>query len=139
MHNTPGDPTTRIRIWQQNLNTSLDAQHCVLSGPTTACDWDVVAIQEPTIDNKGNTRATHNWHVVYPIQQYTHPKRSQAVTLVNKCISTNSWRQLPVPSAEVVVIQFSGIFSKLTLFNIYNDSEKQDTPPILWKYLESNI
>ncbi|KAG2339656.1 hypothetical protein BDR05DRAFT_849035, partial [Suillus weaverae] len=82
-------------------------------------EWDIVAIQEPTIDNKGNTRVTHDWHVVYPMHRYTHPKRSRAVTLINKCINTNSWRQLPFPSTDVVIIQFSGAFSKMTLFNIY--------------------
>lgn len=50
MPNTLNNPTTQLRIWQQNLNTSSDAQHCVISGPTTAHDWDIVAIQEPTID-----------------------------------------------------------------------------------------
>ncbi|KAG2335805.1 hypothetical protein BDR05DRAFT_846319, partial [Suillus weaverae] len=82
-------------------------------------EWDVIALQEPTIDNKGNTRVTHDWHVVYPTHRYTHPKRSRAVTLINKRINTNSWRQLPFPSTDVVIIQFSGAFSKMTLFNIY--------------------
>ncbi|KIK36104.1 hypothetical protein CY34DRAFT_95010 [Suillus luteus UH-Slu-Lm8-n1] len=67
MPNTLDNPTTRLRIWQQNLNTSSDTQHCVISRPTTARDWDIVAIQEPTINAKGNTRATHDWHVVASI------------------------------------------------------------------------
>src|SRR6267154_6748674 len=66
-------------------------------------------------------------------------KRSRAVTLVHKHINTNSWRQLPFPSADIVIIQFSGAFGKLTLFNIYNDGDKQDTPPTLQRYLEDNI
>jgi len=103
---------------------------CVLSGPETARDWDIIAIQEPTIDAKGNTRATPDWHVIYPTHRYTHSKRSRAVTLVHKRINTNSWRQLPFPSADVVVIQLNGPFSKLTLFNIYNNGDKQDTPPL---------
>lgn len=131
MPNTLDNPTTQLRIWQQNLNTSSDAQHCVISRPTTARDWDIVAIQEPMIDAKGNTRATHDWHVVYPTHRYTHTKRSRTVTLVNKHMNTNSWRQLPFPSADVVIIQFNGTFGKLTLFNIYNDGKKHDTPPTL--------
>ncbi|KAG2058097.1 hypothetical protein BDR06DRAFT_839300, partial [Suillus hirtellus] len=82
-------------------------------------NWDIVAIQEPTIDNKGNTRATPDWHVVYPTQRFTHSKCSRAVMLVNKCLNTNSWRQLPFPSADIVVIQFSSVVSSLTIFNIY--------------------
>ena len=66
MSNTPDNPVVCLRIWQQNLNTSSDAQQCMLSGPSTAHDWDIIAIQEPTIDAKGNTRATHDWHVIYP-------------------------------------------------------------------------
>ncbi|KAG2030454.1 hypothetical protein BDR03DRAFT_878192, partial [Suillus americanus] len=114
------NPTARLRIWQQNLNTSSDAQHCILSGPQTARDWDVVAIQEPTTGTKGNTGATPDWHVVYPTQRYTHTKRSRAVTLVHTRLNTNSWRQVPFPSADVVVIQFFGTLGKLTLFNVYN-------------------
>ncbi|KAG1824590.1 uncharacterized protein BJ212DRAFT_1236693, partial [Suillus subaureus] len=82
-------------------------------------DWDIIAIQEPTIDTKGNTRATPDWHVVYPTHRYTQAKRSRTVTLVHKRINTNSWRQLPFPSADVVIIQFTGSFGKLTIFNIY--------------------
>ncbi|KAG2051751.1 DNase I-like protein [Suillus hirtellus] len=114
---------TRLRIWQQNLNTSSDAQHCILSRPSAARDWDIIAIQEPTIDTKGNTRATPDWHVVYPMHRYTQA----------------NWRQLPFPSADVVIIQFTGPFGKLTILNIYNDGDKQDTPPTLHRYLESNI
>ena len=139
MSNTPDKSAIRLRIWQQNLNTSPDAQHCVLSGPDTAREWDIIAIQEPTIDTKGNTRATPDWHVIYPTHRYTQAKRSRAITLVNKRINTNSWRQLPFPSADVVVIQFQGPFGKMTLFNIYNDGEKQDTPPVIRQFLDTSI
>lgn len=76
MSSTPNNNMIQLRIWQQNLNTSPDAQHCVISGPDTARKWDILAIQEPTIDNKGNTKATQDWHVIYPTHCYTQSKRS---------------------------------------------------------------
>lgn len=36
MSNTPHEQAVRIRIWQENLNKSDTAQHCILSGPFTA-------------------------------------------------------------------------------------------------------
>ncbi|KAG1790545.1 uncharacterized protein HD556DRAFT_1217979, partial [Suillus plorans] len=82
-------------------------------------DYDIVVIQEPVIDFLGNTRATPDWNVIYPTHRYSHQERSRAVTLINKCVNTSNWRQLPFPSSDVVVTQLNGTFRKITIFNIY--------------------
>ena len=128
-----------LKIWQENLNKSATAQHCILSGPFTAKEWDVVAIQEPVIDNLGNTKATPDWNVIYPSARYTHQDRSRAVTLVNKRLNTNNWRQIPFPSADVVIVQFTGPFGLVTLFNIYDDSRSRTTIPLLTTFLSREI
>jgi len=64
MSNTPDNQSVRLRIWQENLNKSDIAQHCILSGPITAKDFDIIAIQEPCIDDLGNTKATPDWNVI---------------------------------------------------------------------------
>ena len=134
-------PTNKmsLRIWQENLNKSATAQHCILSGPFTVKEWDVVAIQEPVIDNLGNTKATPDWNVIYPSARYTHQDRSRAVTLVNKRINTNNWRQIPFPSSDVVVVQFTGPFGLVTMFNIYVDSRSRTTIPLLTNFLSREI
>ncbi|KIJ10228.1 hypothetical protein PAXINDRAFT_29025, partial [Paxillus involutus ATCC 200175] len=57
--------TTRLRIWQQNLNASRDAQTALLGGPFTN-DWNIIALQEPYINTVSNTTSTSKYHAVYP-------------------------------------------------------------------------
>ena len=64
-----------LRIWQQNLNNSLAAQHSLINGPI-ASQWDVLAIQEPAIDrNIGLTKANSHWRVIYPTHKFTQDSR----------------------------------------------------------------
>ena len=137
MSNTTNANTASIRIWQENLNKSATAQHCILSGPFTAKDWDLVAIQEPAIDDLGNTKleATPDWNVLYPSHRYTHQARSRAVTLVHKRLNTNNWRQIPFPSANVVIVQLRGPFGHVTIINIYDDSKSRSVIPLLTTFL----
>ncbi|KIJ12630.1 hypothetical protein PAXINDRAFT_82556, partial [Paxillus involutus ATCC 200175] len=65
MSNTNQQNTTRLRIWQQNLNTSRDAQIPLLNS-LSADDWDIIALQEPHINIVNNTISTQRYHSVYP-------------------------------------------------------------------------
>ncbi|KAG1792577.1 uncharacterized protein HD556DRAFT_1215270, partial [Suillus plorans] len=82
-------------------------------------EQDIVVIQEPCIDFLGNTKATPDWNVIYPSNRYTNPNRPCTITLINKRLNANNWRQLPFPSSDVVIIQLSGPFGKLTIINMY--------------------
>ncbi|KAF9232845.1 hypothetical protein BU15DRAFT_29153, partial [Melanogaster broomeanus] len=83
-------------------------------------DWDILALQEPHINQMKNTTSTRRFHVVYPSTRYTSPEsKSRAVTLISTAINSNSWSQLPFPSPDVVVIQLVGPFGRCTIFNIY--------------------
>jgi hypothetical protein len=102
--------TVRLRIWQQNLNTSLIAQLSLLNSHTIV-DWDILVIQEPHINFLRNTSANHHWHVLYPSQHLTHPQqRTRTVILISTKLDTNRWTQLTLPSSDVVAIQLSGAF-----------------------------
>lgn len=130
--------TVRLRIWQQNLNTSLIAQLSLLNSPTIV-DWDILVIQEPHINFLRNTSANHHWHVLYPSQHLTHPQqRTRAVILISTKLDMNSWTQLTLPSSDVVAIQLSGAFGRCTLFNIYNDGNHANTLTTLDNFLELN-
>ncbi|KAH7923427.1 cytochrome P450, partial [Leucogyrophana mollusca] len=68
---------SRLRIWQQNLNTSDKAQESLINGPL-AKDWDVLALQEPAMNRMRNTKANPKWRTVYPTHRYTHDQPSRA-------------------------------------------------------------
>jgi exonuclease III len=131
--------TAKLRIWQQNLNSSMTAQSSLLNS-TLVAHWDIVVIQEPYINFLRNTLASHRWHVLYPTQHYTHPQqRTRAITLVNSSLNTNSWKQITFPSSDVVIIQLTTPHSRCSILNIYNDGNKQDTLTALDTYLTQNI
>ncbi|KAG1789616.1 uncharacterized protein HD556DRAFT_1232777, partial [Suillus plorans] len=89
---------------------------------------DLLIIQEPYINFLRNTRASHRWHVLYPTNHLTHPQeRSRAITFVNTSLDTNTWRQIPFPSSDVVIVQMTGDFGACTIVNIYNDCTHQNT------------
>ncbi|KAI0310473.1 hypothetical protein OF83DRAFT_1070482, partial [Amylostereum chailletii] len=54
-----------LRIWQQNLNRSNNAQQAMLE---TVADEniDIICIQEPYIDFRQQSRANSQWFTVYP-------------------------------------------------------------------------
>ncbi|KAJ8580392.1 hypothetical protein M405DRAFT_753314, partial [Rhizopogon salebrosus TDB-379] len=121
MSEHPNPDTVRLKIWQQNLNTSLTAQESLMNSPDVT-KWDVLAIQEPHINFLRNTRANHRWHVLYPTQHYSHPpQRTRATLFISTSLDTNTWKQLPFPSSDVVIVQLSGTYGKCTIINIYND------------------
>ena len=128
-----------LRIWQQNLNNSLVAQHSLINGPI-ATQWDVLALQEPAIDRStGLTKANFHWRVVYPTHKFMQGSRPRGVTLVNSKLSTNSWKQIPFPSRDVVITQFIGTQGTCTLFNIYNDGTHDRTIEELERFIATNI
>src|ERR1700733_13261664 len=67
----PDTPDTheprKLRIWQQNLNRSLEGQLDLLQS-LKAADYDLVMLQEPCIDFLGRTRSNLHWMVIYPRQ-----------------------------------------------------------------------
>ena len=77
------EPTPRrLRVYQQNLNKSDKAQYDLINS-TAHKDWDLLLLQEPYIDTLGNTKANHNWHVLYPTSHLTKNTMKRSVILVN--------------------------------------------------------
>ncbi|KAI0762491.1 hypothetical protein C8Q74DRAFT_1177098, partial [Fomes fomentarius] len=54
-----------MHIRQQNLNKSKMATFELINTLKPE-EWDAVCLQEPWLDQWHNTRANHNWHVLYP-------------------------------------------------------------------------
>jgi hypothetical protein len=57
MQTITGPAPKRLRIYQQNLNMSDQAQYDLLNSPIHK-DWDLLLLQELYIDALGNTKAT---------------------------------------------------------------------------------
>ena len=95
----------RLRIFQQNLNKSDKAQYDLINSPIHN-NWDLILLQEPYINALGNTKANHNWHVLYPMSHLANGSVKQSVILVNTLLDTNTWKQLPFShSNDVTVFQ----------------------------------
>jgi hypothetical protein len=53
-------------------------------------------------------------------------------------ISIGQWNQLEFPSGDVMIVQFSGGWGKLTIFNIYNKGISNNTINLLTNYYSKN-
>ena len=136
MSYTLAPPPTRLRIWQQNLNKSDKVQFNLINAPLHK-DWDIFLLQEPYIDNLGNTKATSRWHVIYPSSHLADDSACRTVILVNAVLDTNVWAQVPLEgSNDISVLQFwlpQG--RRLMIFNVYNDCTHQNTLTVLRTFM----
>ena len=98
----------------------------------------LIALQEPAINPFGFTIAMRDWTPIYPTPHSTMPDRSRVITLIRSNISTDTWMQLDFPSSNVVVIQIVGNWGKITIFNIYNDCDNNNTIKLLSNYYSRN-
>lgn len=136
----PVQPT--LRIWQQNLNKSLIAQQCLLQTSHTAADsHDIICIQEPYIDFKGNSRALRKWTACYPTPTPTIPelerKRIRSVIFVRADINTTLWSQVAVDSLDVTAIVAHTPQSSYLIINVYNDCHHSDSLDTVRSLLQS--
>ena len=128
----------KLRIWQQNLNTSKISQLALMNS-TSPSNWDVFALQEPSVNQLGNTLANPHWRVVYPSQKLVDGRKPRAVTFINTKISTNAWKQIDFPSTDVVITQIQTSQGLCTIINIYNNGKNDDTLEAIELFLVSNI
>src|SRR5258705_13994288 len=126
MPEQPNAPPPRLHIRQQNVDHSMVAtQHLINSD--LHHQYDIIALQEPYLDTYGNTRASRYWRVVYPSSHLSPNSCTRSTILINSALSTNAWQQIPFDSPDVTIVQLSGSFGHLTLFNIYNDGKHDNT------------
>ncbi|KAF9072277.1 hypothetical protein BDP27DRAFT_1180695, partial [Rhodocollybia butyracea] len=96
--------------------------------------YDVICIQEPWTDHFGNARHSFRWDIIYPTSRLRLGNKTilRSIILINRKLSSNSWRQIEVPDTnDVTAIQMSGNFGRLTIFNIYNDGTHSRTLTLL--------
>ncbi|KAF8120569.1 hypothetical protein EV363DRAFT_1138292, partial [Boletus edulis] len=57
--------------------------------------------------------------------------RTRSVLFVNKTLSKDHWRTIPIPSPDITAIEIRGNFGKIRIYNIYNDGTHSHTLDIL--------
>lgn len=91
MSRHPSSTPTKLRIWQQNARKSIHITHCILQQADPK-KYDIIAIQEPYLDDKKRTRASPYWHVHYPTNHFTDGQaRSRSLILINTNILSDSY------------------------------------------------
>ena len=128
----------RLRIWQQNLNRSLEGQLDLLQS-LRAKDYDLAMLQEPHIDFLGRTRSNLHWTVVYPKQHLANPGATRSVILVNRNLTSNNWTEIALPSPDVTGIQLHGDLSIIHIINIYNDCEHNRSLEVVKEYMRGRV
>jgi hypothetical protein len=129
----------RISIWQQNVNKSSVCQHDIISNNIPVRKGiNLITLQEPVISSTGFTIASRLWMPVYPSKHSDNPHNTRSITLIRADISTENWNQLDFPSSDVTIVQLSREWGKITVFNIYNDGEHDNTIKVLTEYHHRN-
>jgi exonuclease III len=129
------DRRKTLRIWQQNLNKAKNAQQHLLCNLDPQ-KYNITAIQELVINYVNLTTSNPHWNIIYPTTHHTtNTKRTRSIMLVNKRISKDHWRTLPMESPDITAMELSGEFGKLRIYNVYNDGTHSQT----LKYLASHL
>ena len=124
-----------LAIWQQNLNRSPNGQHGLISsGRLVEHNIDIVALQEPAINFLNMSIASKDWTPIYPSTHESQPEKTRSVTLVRSDLLTESWEQIEFPSGDVTAIRIKETWGTITVFNIYNDCEHDETVEALTRY-----
>jgi len=114
-------------------------QHNLLSNNQLVREGiNIIALQEPAIDPQGYTLAAKDWTIIYPSTHRKTENVPRAVTLIRANLSSDSWRQLDFPSADVTAIQIKGGWGKLTILNVYNDCGNDETVRLLSEFHHRN-
>ena len=124
----PKRSPSKLNIWQQNVNRSRTCQHDLISSVAlTRQGIDIVALQEPAVNNFGATIVTRDWVPVYPTTHGKEPSKTCSLILIRSNIITDQWKQIDFPSGDITIIAIHGNWGELLLYNIYNDCTTNDT------------
>ncbi|THH14609.1 hypothetical protein EUX98_g9587 [Antrodiella citrinella] len=104
-------PVRSLRIWQQNLAKSLEAQDEFLAD-LDSDDYDLALLQEPYVDHARLTRL-------------------KLALAFNKMIVTEAWEALEVQSMDITAIWLATHAGPLYIFNVYNDQKHHNTLRVL--------
>ncbi|KAF8162539.1 hypothetical protein BJ912DRAFT_864668, partial [Pholiota molesta] len=130
MTDTPTNAT--LRIWQQNVRKSWEAQLVTLHSAME--NFDVICLQEPHFDFKRLSRVTPGWTSVYPSGYIwrvgggeEEEQLPRAMTLIRSDLLTEGWTPVEVDSLDVVAVRLISAGGIINIYNVYNDCEHAHT------------
>lgn len=95
-----------LKIWQQNVNKSRTCQHDLISSGRLAYEGvDIVALQEPKINELGGTVTAREWMVVYPSTHTSDPAKTHSIILIRADIITDNWSQIDINSGDITAVR----------------------------------
>jgi hypothetical protein len=133
--NTP-QPPNELRLLQQNLNKSNEAQSALLHDTHNA---HLLLLQEPYINKTGNTTiGTSGWTPIYPTRFNERDTKIRSIILVRSDLRTDSYEPLDIPHSDVTGIALNCEFGLLRIFNLYNDIWDNTSLLIVKQYLRQH-
>ena len=99
---------------------------------------NLIALQEPAISGFGLSIASRDWMPIYPSKHSDNPHNTRAIMLIRADVSTENWNQIDFPSSDVTVVPMTGQWGKITIFNIYNNGECDNTIRLLTAFHHRN-
>jgi len=121
-----------LKIWQQNINKSSACQHDLISNDRLIRDGiDIIALQEPSINQFGGIVNAREWTAVYPTTHTAEPHKTHSLLLICTNLLTNKWEQINMKSGDMTVIKVKSNWGTLTIYNIYNDCKHDRTLDLL--------
>lgn len=127
-----------LRIWQQNLNKSLNSQHHLLNSARPD-DWDIILIQEPWI-RSATTRSSYHWNVIYPNVFFNDRSITpRSLIFINTNIPSDTYSQIKFPSPDVTGIQIKIHDQTFLVINIYNDCNHSNSITAVSEFLNSKF
>ena len=132
---------TRISLWiqQQNVNKSLISQLDTLQ--SLKCNnYHLCTLQEPYIDHNGKSQANKLWNTIYPSSTHDkNPDATRAILLINTNLLSDTWKQIPFHHPDITVVEIKGLHSVLSIINIYNSCDNNDTLPHIAQYMKTQL
>lgn len=121
-----------IKIWQQNVNKSQACQHDLISNARLVRgDFDLIALQEPAINQFGYTITSKDWFAIYPTNHAAKPEETRSLLFIRTDILTDNWKQIEVNSGDITAIRIDSNWGVLLIFNVYNDCDHDRNVEIL--------
>jgi hypothetical protein len=129
----------KLSIWQQNMNKSPICQHDLMSNNTLVRKGiNCIALQEPALSSVGLTITSRDWTPVYPSDHSNNLLKTRSILFIRADMITENWNQLDFPSSDITAVQLTGQWGKITIFNIYNDGECDETIKLLSAFHHRN-
>ena len=111
-----------LKIWQQNVNKSRTCQHDLISSGRLAYEGvDIVALQEPKINELRGTVTAREWTVVYPSTHTSDPAKTRSIILIRADIITDNWSQIDINSGDITAVRLRGRWGEIDIYNAYID------------------